>query len=88
MKARFILTMISLVAYWTGMWAYRLAQSPITGAATARQLDDTSESYLLAKFIREGDVEFSITVILWIALAFIWGTIFFKTAKNTNPVTK
>lgn len=71
-KTRIILTVLSALLCIGALKAYDLRYSPITGVATAAQMDDTVSSYVTAKAVRESVIEVMI-VGIWILFAFaIW----------------
>jgi hypothetical protein len=72
MKLRIILSAIVCVFFYAASQLFSLYYSPITGVATAQSLNDDSNSYVMAKFIREGGVNSTIFYCALVILALIW----------------
>jgi hypothetical protein len=72
MKKKIILTVVLLALGWLVLSSYRFAYAPLTAATTAAQMDDTTSSFLRAKFIRDGGVEWTLFWITVVAVAAVW----------------
>lgn len=66
---------------------YGLFYSPITGVATAAQLDDSLASYAAAKFIREGNVERIAFWLLVIGLIAVWAKPVIRWARSNKEIS-
>lgn len=53
-------------------WLIDLFYSPLAGTTTAAQLNDTVESWSIAKFIRDGNLTSIISYITVLLLLLIW----------------
>ncbi len=64
--------------------------SPISGTATAQQLNDTIEAYTWAKFVRDGHLYSTLTFFCYLVIILIWVSWFYsnKQNKNTKNETK
>lgn len=74
MKTRIIISILILSAFLLSGRIYSHFYSPITGAATAAQFDDTLSSYATAKAIRDGgagDIAF-LALILGLTAVWLW----------------
>lgn len=60
MKTRIIISILILSAFLLSGRIYSHFYSPITGAATAAQFDDTLSSYATARAIRNGGMPSSV----------------------------
>ena len=72
MKTRILLTLAAIAAYSFAGFLWRLIESPVRGAATAAQLDDTMHSYMAAKAITDNAPEKIGTLILILVISAIW----------------
>lgn len=72
MKKRLIITAVIIFLAVAASSIYTFFYSPISGSATAAQLNATVGSYATAKFIRDGLVEKTIVVIASISIFFTW----------------
>lgn len=72
MKAKIVITLILLIMFTSFLWVYHLFYSPISGVATAQSLNDSVDSYVWAKFIRDGGVETSSRTLLILAVLIVW----------------
>lgn len=72
MNIRIILTIIAALLFSIGKGILETIYSPITGALTAAQLDDTVSSYTAAKLVREGNASSVLFWLLVIAILIIW----------------
>lgn len=72
MKTKIILTVIVAALCFGGMAIWNTVKSPVTGATTAAQLDDTAQSYIVARAVREHFVENTIKLACAGLVAIIW----------------
>lgn len=72
MKIKIILTIVITMAVLLATHAISVLGSPITGALTAAQLDDSVGSYAIAKAWRDGDTQWLIFGIYILAMLAIW----------------
>lgn len=72
MKTRIILSLLFVTLFLLAGNFYDLLYSPVSGATTAAQFDDSVQSYVTAKFIRDGNVERVAFWLLVLALILVW----------------
>ncbi len=83
-NTKIVLTSLITGAYFGGMSLWHLIQSPVVGAATAAQLNDTASSYTEARFFNQGGVEYGFLFLLLITLSFVWFFPFSQNNKNNT----
>ncbi len=85
MKTRLILSSITLFIYLAFLRLYSLVESPVAGVVTANQLNDTVSAHVIAKSIREGDIQAGALILLIVTFVVIWFGYFFpKTPKSVD----
>lgn len=72
MKTRIIFTVVILALFFLSGKIYDILYSPISGAATAAQFDNSVASYSFAKFIRDDKAGTILLIILIAVLGLIW----------------
>jgi len=72
LKNRIVLTILLIACAWFAQFLWGLIQSPATGTLTARQLDDTVQSYTAAKAVRDNTVEKVIDGTCLLFIVVIW----------------
>jgi hypothetical protein len=72
MKTKIILTIIVAAFYFGGNAIWNTIKSPVTGTVTAAQLNDTAQSYVVARAVRENFVENTIGFSALLLTAMIW----------------
>lgn len=72
MKLKISITAIIIALFFafTGIWD--AIKSPVTGAATAAQLDDTLQSYIVAHGVSQNFVENTIGLVCASLILIIW----------------
>jgi len=86
-KTRVILSAITGFLYTASNGIYKVCYSPITAKAAANSLSDNPQDYFMAKFIRDGGVEYFLLWIALLALFLIWIG-FLSKNKQTNDAVK
>lgn len=71
-KKRIVLTILLIACAYFAQFLWGLIQSPATGALTAKQLDDTVQSYTAAKAVRDNTVEKVIDGTCILLIVLIW----------------
>jgi len=84
MKRKFILMLVIVILGWISLSSYKFVYPPVAAAATAAQMDDTVDSFLRAKFIREGGVEDIIFWLFLLAALAVWLWPSNKKTDSTN----
>jgi hypothetical protein len=82
MKTRIIISIALVAIFILTTKLFGLFYSPITGVATAAQLNDSLPSYALAKFIRDGNVERIAFWTLILALLCVWASPMVRFARG------
>lgn len=72
MKIRIALTAVLVVLFVIANYALHLVYSPLTGAATAAQFNDTVASYAAASFLRDGTFIRGCYLLFFALLAWLW----------------
>lgn len=78
MKTRIIISLALIALFVLATKLFGLFYSPISGVATAAQFDDTVQSYALAKFLRDGNVDQIAEWTLALALCLVWAAPFLR----------
>lgn len=81
---RVIISVMLFAGYIFSIGVYNSIHSPMTGVATARALDDTMGSYVVAKFIREDNITTFIFIIFLLLFMATWFSLILRIAK-TKP---
>ena len=85
MKSKIILTAVVVALSLGAMSLWNTIKSPIAGAASAAQLDDTAQSYIVARAVQENFVENSIKLSCVGLLAIVWLVPAKKNNKQKTP---
>jgi predicted PurR-regulated permease PerM len=72
MKKRIISSVIIFAIYTAATQIYKLVYPPVASAATAAQMDDTAQSFVQAKFLRDQLIERTAFWLLIFLLVCIW----------------
>ncbi len=72
MKIRIFLSVVLAISYMAFAATWNAFRSPIACATTAAQLDDTTQSWVIAHIVRNNFVENSLTAGFAILLAAVW----------------
>lgn len=78
MKIRIAVSVVLIAAYLAANWLYDCLYSPLTGAATAAQFDNSMQSYIAAKAIREGSISTLLGWMLVFGLLGAWGSLIWR----------
>lgn len=87
MKTRIILSLVLVALFLLAGNIFDLFYSPISGATTAAQFDDSVASYATAKFIREGNVERVAFWLLVAGLILLWATPVIRWVRSNKEVS-
>lgn len=82
-KFRIVLTIVVLLVKMALTDLYFLMYSPLTGVATANQLNDGLTEYGWAKFLRDGGVPYALRWLTLFILLVIWINPIVQWCKNT-----
>lgn len=72
MKLRLAITVVLIAIFSLAMSLWQVFESPVRGAVTAAQLDDTAASYAAAQALRANPVEATCALILFFTLVLTW----------------
>lgn len=86
MKTRLTITIALIAIFVLATNLFRLFYSPISGVATAAQFDDSIQSYVTAKFIRDGWIDSLAFWCLCLALGCVWVTPMLRFIRNRKAV--
>lgn len=81
-KTRAILSALTLAAYLVFLKLFVLVESPLKGAISAQQLNDTVTSYSVNKASENGAIETAAVVTVLFVLVLIWATAFRSNKNN------
>lgn len=71
-RTRIVLTLLVIIFAYGAVTLWGLVESPVSGALTAQQLNDTGQSYVAAKMVRDDFVGKSVAAICLVAIVLIW----------------
>ena len=69
---RAITTIVAVVGYFLTVYIYNLGQSPLSGAVTAKTLNDSPTDFMVAKAVHEGAIPSFAFWTLIVVLAIVW----------------
>jgi len=81
-KKAFIYTFLIVILYFIYLFCYGLVVSPMSGAVTASQLNDTASSYVIAKAFQENILTNTVGLICLLIVSLIWTPVIFGKNKN------
>jgi hypothetical protein len=71
-RTRIVLTLLIIMIAYGAVTLWGLIESPVSGTLTAQQLNDTGQSYVAAKMVRDDFVGKSISAICLVAVVLVW----------------
>jgi hypothetical protein len=71
-RTRIVLTLLTILFAYGAVTLWGLVESPVSGTLTAQQLNDTGQSYVAAKMVRDDFVGKTVSAICLVAVVLIW----------------
>ena len=71
-RTRIVLTLLIILMGYGAVILWGLIESPVSGTLTAKQLDDTGQSYVAAKMVRDNFVGKSVSAVCLVAIVLTW----------------